>query len=209
MQVTNQPPPSCPNCPGTSGGTYGATSRESSLIYLKGDSIALSSTWQAANVMAHEVGHSFGLDNCDTCACGNPQGSTQDASVMSVNCGQGQSNSPQGPTACDNAKVDTVGNYGAGSGDGGGGCENIDADGDGWNSCVDCNDNHYDPSNNCDPGDPGGSCYPDPCGCAYYHGYVYYYNDYDECWEKHEIEQYVCDGQVMWQSDTNEGCYYE
>jgi hypothetical protein len=39
---------------------------------------------------------------------------------MSINCGQGQSVSPQGPTTCDNQKAKEVGQYGSGSGSGGG-----------------------------------------------------------------------------------------
>ena len=121
MQVTNQPPPDCPTCPATAGGRLGATSRETALISLNGNSSANFDSWQAANVMAHEVGHTFGLANCTTCACGNPQGSTQDKSVMSTNCGQGQNSSPQGPTACDNTKANAVGQYGSGGGGDGGG----------------------------------------------------------------------------------------
>lgn len=98
MQVTNQVPPSCATCPGSAGGTFGPNSRTSAVIRLNGNNAANFSSWQAANIMAHEVGHTFGLDNCTNCTCGNPQGSTQDKSVMSANCGQGQSSSPQGPT---------------------------------------------------------------------------------------------------------------
>lgn len=124
MQVTNQPPPSCPTCPGTENGRLGATSRETSVISLNGNNVANFSSWQAANVMAHEVGHTFGLANCTTCSCGNPQGSTQDKSVMSGNCGQSPNSSPQGPTPCDNTKANQVGQYGTigGGGGGGGGC---------------------------------------------------------------------------------------
>lgn len=166
MQVTNQPPPTCPTCPGTADGDTTGASRKNALISLNGNQANNLSSWQIANIMAHEVGHTFGLDNCTNCTCGNPQGSTPDASVMSTNCGQGQLSSPQGPTTCDNTKTNAVGQYGSGGG-GGGGCESIDADGDGWNSCTDCNDSNYDPLNNC-----GGSC-PEPCtpplesGCGY------------------------------------------
>lgn len=117
MQVTNQAPPTCPTCPGTAGGVLGTTSRESALISLNGNNAANYSSWQAANIMAHETGHTFGLDNCTTCTCGNPQGTTKDASVMSTNCGKGQSNSPQGPTPCDNQAVASESNYvGGGTG---------------------------------------------------------------------------------------------
>lgn len=88
MQVTNQPPPTCPSCPATAGGDTTGTTRKNAVISLNGNNIAIFSSWQAANIRAHEVGHTFGLDNCTTCTCGNPQGSTQNSSVMSTNCGQ-------------------------------------------------------------------------------------------------------------------------
>ena len=128
MQVTNQPPSSCPTCPATVGGDTSGPSRKTALISLNGNSSANFASWQAANIMAHEVGHTFGLANCTTCTCGNSQGATQNASVMSENCVQGQNNSPQGPTACDNTKVNEVGQYGSspggpvGGGPGGGVC---------------------------------------------------------------------------------------
>lgn len=121
MQVTNQVPPSCATCPGSAVGDTSGGRRKDAVIRLNGNNAANFSSWQAANVMAHEVGHTFGLGNCTNCTCGNPQGSTQDKSVMSGNCAQGQSSSPQGPTDCDNTKAKQVGQYGVVGGGGGGG----------------------------------------------------------------------------------------
>ena len=151
MQVTNQVPPSCQSCPGSAGGDVGATNRISALISLNGNHANNFSQWQAANVMAHEIGHTFGLENCESCPCSNPQGSTLNSSVMSINCGQGQGNSPQGPTDCDNTKANEVGQYGSGGGGGGGGgeCE-----------FAQCQDGfHWDFDQCCCANDFSGVCY--------------------------------------------------
>lgn len=165
--------------------------------------------------IGHELGHTIGLGGVQT-ACASIMRGVNNNGTRPVN--------QVGPTDVlqvnNNLRDDMRGNCAASvltdpgeeeddiGGGGGGGCETIDADGDGWNSCVDCNDNQYDPSNNCDPGDPGSGCYPDPCGCYYSYGYVYYSNA-NECWDKYYVEQYICDGQVMWQSYTYEGEYCE
>lgn len=69
------------------------------------------------HVAAHEIGHTFGMDNCENCdPC---------QTVMAVPriCNP---TSPGGPTPCDNEKVHEVGNYGPISGGGGSGCNNCD-----------------------------------------------------------------------------------
>jgi hypothetical protein len=123
MQVTKQPPPSCPSCPGTAGGNTNATgtNRKDALI-------SINPNWTPSSfpnypvlihIMAHEVGHTFGMGNCGNgCTCWPPN------SVMVVGC-SATSGLPEAPTPCDNAKVNAVGQYGSGSGGGGevgGGC---------------------------------------------------------------------------------------
>jgi hypothetical protein len=70
------------------------------------------------NLMAHEVGHTFGLGNCNNCDC-----------TKTVMGGTPCSPRNLGPTSCDNAKVKQVGQYGLiGGGGGGGGGGNCNSD---------------------------------------------------------------------------------
>ncbi len=108
-------------------------------------------------VTAHEVGHTFKLDNCIPACNGT--------SVM----GQPASNGPQGPTPCDNAAVNNYGNYPTPTPT----PTCPDADGDGLTTCDgDCNDSN--PSiHECEPHcvrrkcSPGWSWWWEFCQCVY------------------------------------------
>lgn len=114
MQVTNRIPPVCTECPAEVTGSASVNGRLNAQVSLNGDQGNNFHDWQAANTMAHEIGHTFRLENCTTCAC-NPR-----ESVMSINCAQTMS-SPQGPTDCDNQKANEFGRYGSLIAGGGGG----------------------------------------------------------------------------------------
>lgn len=65
-------------------------------------------------IVAHEIGHTFGLGDCfSTCSCSPPN------SVMANGC-SGSSGLPAGPLPCDNARVKEIGQFCI-IGDGGGG----------------------------------------------------------------------------------------
>jgi hypothetical protein len=168
--------------------------------------------------VAHELGHRLGLthatQNCPsvmrvsnvdgTRAAGtNNVGPTD---VLQVNNNLRDDKRP----GCNGSLSNTSDEDDEAGGDsGGGGCESIDADGDGFNSCVDCNDNHYDPSNNCDPSDGGGGgC--TSCDCYYEYGYIDYEGsggDGYQCWYRYKYQRYVCNGQVMGEWAEYEGEY--
>ena len=64
MQVTNQVPPGCAECPAEVTGSTSTNGRLSAQVSLNGDHGNNFNDWQAANVMAHEIGHTlFGLSN--------------------------------------------------------------------------------------------------------------------------------------------------
>ena len=95
-------------------------------------------------VVAHEVGHTFGLGDCPSCAAGT--------SVMTLPpCPPCNFNDTtwgrSGPAGCDTQRAQQGGGY-QGNGD----CL-VDNDGDGWPYCVDCEDNNPQLTNNCDPGE--------------------------------------------------------
>lgn len=64
------------------------------------------------HVAAHELGHTFGMDNCDSC---------DPCKTVMATPGLCSPASPGGPTPCDNEKVHQVGDYGPTGGPGGGG----------------------------------------------------------------------------------------
>ncbi len=65
-----------------------------------------------AQTTAHEIGHGFGLGECSSCP--------SDSSVMNIGTnGYNSLNGTYGPTACDNTKVNQVGQYSSGGGGGG------------------------------------------------------------------------------------------
>lgn len=64
------------------------------------------------HVAAHEIGHSFGMANCENC---------DPCKTVMATPGICSPTSPGGPTPCDNQTVQEVGNYGPISGGGGGG----------------------------------------------------------------------------------------
>lgn len=131
-------------------------------------------------VVMHEIGHTMGL--AETSA-GNACPQTDDLSIMNGFCGTNDSsnNMPTVIKPCNNTTINTESGYPAGGcykcsgstctqddvngtalscaelscggGGGGGGCEFIDFDGDGWDLCEDCDDDFYDPSNECAGGE--------------------------------------------------------
>ncbi|HKS27606.1 MAG TPA: hypothetical protein VJS44_07290 [Pyrinomonadaceae bacterium] len=106
---------------------------------------------ELAGIMAHEIGHTFGLGNCDypDCSSGGSimasrtcQGSPnfQTCNALGVNGTFGPYPGIQGPTTCDNNIVRETAGYGN---------QCIDNDFDGVCGFLDCNDSDYNPDDIC------------------------------------------------------------
>lgn len=81
--------------------------RTYSEIKLNTNSIPTFQGW-FQHVAAHEIGHTFGMADCDNC---------DPCKTVMASPGMCSPTSPGGPTPCDNQKVQTVGNYGPIGGD--------------------------------------------------------------------------------------------
>lgn len=81
----------------------------------------ITNTTALTQAMAHEIGHTFGLDDCPACPSGT--------SVM-TNATNGLNDTTSGcasPSTCDNDEVQLSSGYSAQSGGGGGGCDIAEA----------------------------------------------------------------------------------
>jgi len=138
-QVNRQTTPANPENQGETTGTSNGVSRVSATTWLNPQYLTGNTPEYVTNLMAHEIGHSFGLTNCTGCAAGSCGGSVMGPPAYYPNA---ICKPLSGPTACDNAAVQQGGGYQSGSGGGGGsaeGCACYDIVGciecGGWDGC--------------------------------------------------------------------------